>query len=1146
MADEDFDTFDDEEMRFVIKTKKPKVIVKKDAKEETPVLSIAKESQGKNEAITMQVKEAHLFSKLKNINARYLVIDLRLKNILKSQKVIVSNGSTHPSSWINKSSDDYEYKEAIPPYQIPDVMQHLYVRVNNANEHAIDMMSFLLDNTLLDYDTNTVNVLPEKLKEGVLAFRLPQGKKIEQLSLHYYDTKYGNIDIPIIGEMKSRATNVTALPKKAWKKMNDNFSLAVSGYEVENKIGEHSANKNAQFEIVEVDIESKVYALLKFNPAERFYLKLGDKYQLKLHPLTQELPMGLYSDASLSPGSNNKFRLAFYVPKGLESLSRSLMVELKGKDIVLPIKKGNEVMAQNTLGKGSVEGTSLEINGVYTHGDKMLVALTFIDEEDGYSTRLHDTFYLNVKPEIPNKNDANAYPLVKSSDKVLGYKNKEVILDGMKKSVFLWFDNPFKQNVAKTFYLVSPLFEDLKFKIDKKPTSLPETLNYALLKEYPYLTKQDSVDKRVLAMVKAFKAKKEKENISNGSEKQHVATLEKKKRKSRYVTIPPMTASDYGEERVAKLKTVDDVIVALKTLQWIPSAYDITTAIYSTSAIFTQGWGSENEMFRAIYDRVKEKNVKFGSYGLTDAGTLELLKQAKAIPLQNKVPFIEWEEKGVNHSLVFPFLKPIADVEKYISNKAYMTEIKHAQTSIEMTLTYLPKNDGTATKSFGMFGSALGGGTTTEQTNTIFKKSWNIDEVSSTPIDIYFPQTTAFYTDGNGTHKDMSHTLKDKKVEPKVLTIQITMPDGKLDTYTHYFKEKEALQDVFFTFALGTPDIPRNVLNAMENKREKLFKNKKIKQVAPDSFLKWLNRAKIYKFITMQTAYDKRLENTLGIQAKHNKSPRAVMALLENIPHLKPVSSLDLRRIFTDVYGDENTTHSFNIMSGIFNAQAEAKVIRNGKGIFDFWKEKDINITMIYPAQKSSIIDIFKSKGVDERIIKRLSESEKVWLYPMNKKKELGWLEIDPKTYHIVSVSENGMYAAMTEEAEVETLINDASQYFLGYFAGTFYSVYTMIDSILLIPDFCEAVKVAENTANNVACGVGAATSPFTGIGILGAGLGCAGLSNEAMEVSVTASMAGNKTIAGKALGGFLGFGNGFGNAVAVFFHDMKQGSTCK
>ena len=296
----------------------------------------------------------------------------------------------------------------------------------------------------------------------------------------------------------------------------------------------------------------------------------------------------------------------------------------------------------------------------------------------------------------------------------------------------------------------------------------------------------------------------------------------------------------------------------------------------------------------------------------------------------------------------------------------------------------------------------------------------------------------------------------------------------------------------------------------------------------------------------MQTAYDKRLENTLGIQAKHNKSPRAVMALLENIPHLKPVSSLDLRRVFTDVYGDENATHSFNIMSGIFNAQAEAKVIRNGKGIFDFWKEKDINITMIYPAQKSSIIDIFKSKGVDEKIIKRLSESEKVWLYPMNKKKELGWLEIDPKTYQIVSVSENGMYAAMTEETEMETLINDASQYFLGYFAGTFYSVYTMIDSILLIPDFCEAVTIAENTANNVACGVGAATSPFTGIGILGAGLGCMGLSNEAMEVSVTASMAGNKTIAGKVLGGFLGFGNGFGNAVAVFFHDMKQGSTCK
>jgi hypothetical protein len=1161
-------------MGFVIETKKPKIIVKSDSTQKVEAIHFTQESSGDNKAIGMSVKNFLIFDQLKRVNADYIVLDVALKNKMKSQKVIVSNGSNHPSAWINKSSEDYEYKEAIPTYRIPDIMQHLYLSVNNGAEQSIDLMSLLIDKPLIDYNTNIVEVYPEHEKEGRIAFRLPQNTNIEQLSLHYYDTKYGNINIPIVGEMKEKVVDVTQLPTKAYKKMNDNFSITVTGYDVKEKIGTYKAKKDASFEVVEIDIQSKVYALLKFNPSERFYLKVGDTYSVKLHPVTQELPLGLYKNASLSPGANNKFRLAFYVPKGMEELSRTLMVELKGKDVMLPIKVGKNGIEKQVLAQGSVEGTALKVNGIYSHNDKMLIDITFEDEEDAYSTRLHDAFYLNVKPEMPNTSSRKMvrdfdgddikqssgmgsfthtnykamyawYPLIKSSDKIFGYQKEETILDGNKKRVFLWFDNQFSRKSTKPWYLVSSLFKDLKFKIDNEPKPLPKALAYALVKPYPYTPRKDSIDDKVLAMVKAFKTKKEKEeNITQT--KQHIATLESTKEKSRFVTIPVMSASMYGEDKLTHIKTLKGLIDELKQLQWVPSAYDVTTSLYSTSAILTQGWGSENEMFKAVYDKVKGKNVRFGSYTLSDEGTLKLLEWAGFIPLQKKVPFIEWEEEGMKGSLVLPFLQPVEEVQKYIENKTYLTQIIKKQAQIKMTLTYMPKNDGTATKSFGMFGGALGGGTTTEKTNVIFDKSWNIDEVSDTPVDIYFPQTTAFYIDANGTHQDKAHALNDKKVEPKVLTVEITMPDGKLDTYEHHFKSKQELQDMFFTFALGTPDIPRNILHEMENKRAQLFKGKKKKQVAPASFLQWLNRAKIYKFITLQTANERRLEKVLGVQAKHNKSPRAIMTLLENRPHGKPVSSLDIRRVFNDVYGDENRTRSFNVMSGIFNAQAEAKVIPGGKGIFDFWEAKDKNITMILPTQKSVMVDLFKKKGIDKRIIDRLVQSDKVWLYPMHMKKHIGWLEIDPKNYRMVSVYENGMYAAMTEEAEIDALINSATQYFLGFYSGTFASVSTLMMASMLIPDFCTAVSVAETSANNMACGVGVATSQFTGIGILGAGLGCAGLSDEAMGVSVAASMAGNKTLGGKLVGGFLGFGNGFGNAVAVYFAAAKKAGSCK
>ncbi len=1185
IAEEDFDNFDDEESSFVIKTKKPKIMVKKDSIEEKEAVKFDKESEQSNKAVSMSVKNFLIFSKLKDIDARYLVMELSLKNILKPQKVIVSEGSNHPANWVTKSSDDYEYKEAIPLYQIPDMMQHLYLRVNNEQEKPIDIMSLLVDRPLIDFDSNTVEVLPEKLKEGQLAFRLAKGEKIDQLSLHYYDTKYGNINLPIIGEMKAKTVDVTTLPKTAWKKMNDNFALSVTGYDSTDKIGKNEANEDGQFEIVEIDIESKVYALLQFNPAERFYLKVGDTHRLKLHPITQALPMGLYSSASLSPGSNNKFRLAFYVPKGMEKLSRSLMVELQGEDIVLPIKKGEDGSEKTVLAKGSVEGTDLEINGVYLHDDMMLIDVTFNDKTDAYSTRLHDGFYLNREPKMPNtssrkmvrdltgedisqssgmgnfthstyKSVYSWYNLTKSSDKILGYKNKEVILDGNKKRVFLWFANQFSKEYTKPWYLVSPIFKDLKFKIEKEPKALPESLKYFLAKSYPYKYQSDGIERKVLAMVKTFRAKKAKEQTVEDREKQLIAKLESKKEKSKYITIPPISASSYGEDKLAKIKSTQELIEELKKLEWVPASYNVTSAIYSTPAILTQSWATENEMFKAIYNRVKDNDVKFGSYTLSNEGEKELKKEAKNIPLREKIPFIEWTKEGKKHSLVLPFLKPINEVKKYISAKEYLKEIEKKQATIEMKLTYIPKSDGSATSSFGMFGGALGGATTDEQEDMIFKHSWNLDEISDTPVDIYFPKTTAFCIDHNGTHQDTNHALSAKKVEPKVLTINITMPDGKLDTYEHHFRGKQELKDVFFTFALATPDISKNIINQMEEKRKQLFKGKNIKKINAFSLIQWSNRAKIYKFISLQTFNEKYLEEVLKVKAKRNTTPRAIMTMIEKRPDKNLVSSIDLRRVFNDVYGDKNATNAFNIMSGIFNAEAEAKVIPRGKGIFEYWQAyKNPQMVLINNRNKDKAIESMKQNNINANIIARLEKSDKIWMFPLNQKKNIGWLEINPQNYQTVSVFENGQYAAMTE-AEILQSIKDIVGYGLGLFKGVETSVFSVITYSLESSNSCDILKKAEALANKIACAVASLQFATGSIGSnttanIGGGagtvLGCIGQGGASKAVTWGTALARGRESGTKGVSETLGgFANGFGDGVALYFIDAKSKSSCK
>lgn len=1109
VADEEFDTFDEGVgTGFVIKVAKPKKPIGTSSKQEQSYSKFSSSGIGKNSAIKMEVKNVLTYSKLKDIQARYILIDLSLENLLKPQKVIVSHGSNHPSQWITKSSEEYEYREAIPLYKIPNIMQHLYFRVNNSPEKEIDLISLLLDRPLINFNSNTINVLPASIKNGQLAFRLPKGEEIKQLSLHYYDTRYGNINISLLGEMKEETHQIETLPQQGWQKMSDNFALTVTGYETREQIKNNKAKKNGQFEIVEIDIESKVYALLQFDPSKRFYLKIDNEHIVKLHPITQALPMGLYRSVSLTPGANNKFLLAFYVPKGLEEKSKSLMVELQGKDIVVPIKKGKDEdkAAQKILASASIEGTSLEINGVYSYDDKLLVDITFDDDEnDSFSTKLSNIFYLNTEAKIPDKNKITDEDIkvikrqhtglgnfgvqrakkkwhesIANDNKIFGMKDGEMVLNGNKKRVFVWFNNPFDDKDITPLYLVSPIFESLQFKIDKKPPELPDRLKYLLAQTYPYQYHQDSIDKRVLAMVDTFKAKKHKEaKLKLKKETPLIATLDKKEKE--FIVVPALSVSIFGEEKVSKLDTVDGLIAALKKLEWIPSVYDATAAIYSASGIFTQGWTSENEMFMAVYNILKDKkyDIKYGSYSLSNEGKKHLKLLAKNIPLSNSIPFVEWTEEDKKYSLVFPFLQSIGKVQRYITGKKYNTAIKHEKATIEMKLTYKPKHAGSRRGMIGGLGSALSGGGSSDSTDVIFKKSWNLDDISDTSVDICFLETTAFYHDNNGLHADKTHALSSKKVTPKVLNVTITMPDGQLDTYSYPFKKKQELQDIFFTFALATPDIPKVVLAHMEEKRKFLFKDKNETEINPFSKLQWINRAKIYKFIAMQTDYEEMLAKTLQVQAKRNKTPRAIMTMIEKTPDNKLVSSIDLRRVFNDVYGDINDIQSFNIMSGIFNTEAEAEAIPQGKNVFSYWeKQKDVKLVLILPSDRTQFLKMMKERGISQDILTRLKKSNKVWIFPIDQKEYIGWLEIDPKSYQMTSVYQNGMYAAMlesiitnpvTRDILAKPFMKEPAVYTFGLLLGTNISLWATAGYSLEEEDYQKIKEKAHKLAKRIA-----------------------------------------------------------------------------
>jgi len=871
-----FDSFEGEESGFILPadtpTPPPSVPTDTTTSQTLPPWHpISKE----NRAVRIALKHLDYQREVAGIGVEYLLFDLALTNRLPRQKVILSEGSDHPATWVNQNKE-IPTIEAIPPYLIPNLTRHLYLSINHRPLQPLSEISHLLPQPLLSPQSNALTVAPSGQMRGQVAFRVKQGESITQLSLHYYDSKYGTIDLPIIGEMAEGTAGLNTLPT------------------------------------------------------------IIDPYRVKSDPIERQI-------------------------------SRAVTVLRKAY--------------------------------------------------------------------------AQAHP---------------------------------------------------------PKTSTPPP--------------------------------------------------------PKQVTIPPLDASSEGRESMKRLGDTPALITALKTLQWVPAYYKATASLYSPAGLFTQGWATENAMFYALYDHLQGQRVRFGSYHLTPQGREVLSARAGEVPLRDTIPFIEWEEAGSLHSLVLPFLEPSEAVAEWITQKHYRSSRAKCYTTLTMTLRYRPQSDGSTTQSFGMFGGAMGGSRHRVKSAVILKKRWDLAEVSDTPIDVYFPKTTAYYTDHNGTHQDQTHALPERHIAPEELAITIEMPDGTLDTYTHHFEKGESLSDLFLSIALGTPDIPKATLARMEQKRVDRFAGQSHPTITPLSKLQWINRAKLYKFVTLQHAYERHLAQSLGVVATRHKTPRAILAMVERHPDGRLTSSIDLRRVWGDSYGSTKRCRAFQLMGGILGAEAETQVIPNAPSLEGYWQSHIATFTLLPLTQKSPILAWMRSHHLPSPLITRYQQSDRVWLYPLGDTPPRLWFEIDPDTYHTVLVRADGRYGAMSEE-EILQSVMDIASYGFGLFKGVETSIFTVLTYSLRLPDTCGVLKSAQRLANTIACAVstmqfasGALSSTTIANAGGGAGtlLGCAGQGGASKAVSwATALARGNQsgmTGVSETLGGFA---NGFGDGIALYFMHAKSKSGC-
>jgi hypothetical protein len=746
-----------------------------------------------------------------------------------------------------------------------------------------------------------------------------------------------------------------------------------------------------------------------------------------------------------------------------------------------------------------------------------------------------------------------------SEDKIVGYDSSQVIYDGTSHRFVVLFDKKSIEK-GKANYLVSPIFKELSYKVEmKKLKKLPQELHYLLTDKLAYEVEGD-YDKQVAKVLKKLRATKLATRES--THKLPVIGLDSPDQLAK--VIDPLPISLYGAEKLAKIRDIASMVKALEAIEWVPASDN--KALYSVASMFTQGWGTEQEMTQALYELVKTHNVpiELGYYGLSEEGLKELEEKANGIPVTQKhVPYIQWGEEGKQESIVLPFLKPLEALKGKIDFSQHSTSsaLESAKASVKIRLHYENAKE-SVNQQVGGMASALGGSSSKKAKSVkLINEYFALNQVSNMPMDIWFMHGKnkkgdsvlwVYHNGSDGVEYD--EVRIDPKIIPKKLEIELHNGNQKLDPLTFVLKEGQKMDEVFLTFAFASPELSEEGLKVIETKRQEAFDG--VKEIAPFSKLQWANRAKIYKFVALQSKYEKHLQKTLNINAKRHKTPRAIMAMMERTPDNKLASSLDLRMVFNDVYGDENKTRSFNIMSGLYSAEAEAKAIPNGKGVFGYWDSyTDIQLAIVYDDNRQEIAEKLKKDQIKSAIIDRLQKSKKVWLFPLGQKENLGWLEVDPISYKTVSVFENGQYSATTENSILQQLTTGATGYGIGFFAGVKVSVTTLVSCGLGSEDSKSACKTAESIAKMIACSIGLAFNAANAkdIAIAGGNVGirasaCTGHTSSTAGGGRSGGIASHiftRTTTSLLNGTHGGFAAAFADGVFSFFEIAKSVGTC-
>ncbi len=563
-------------------------------------------------------------------------------------------------------------------------------------------------------------------------------------------------------------------------------------------------------------------------------------------------------------------------------------------------------------------------------------------------------------------------------------------------------------------------------------------------------------------------------------------------------SVPVPGISSPGAKKMKQVTRIEDIWKIIADMRWLPGHPRAWRPHYAPEVVLTQGWGDQSDLAALAEQLLNRQGIVTTRIEVvpTEAGkhVLAGMIYAENVKIETlpALFFIDADEK--EKLMVFPWCKEIRDLDGLVTWDGIKKEPQDwaQRVRLQVRLEVEPIVSRQSTGNTRMAASALAGG------GSVPKRKWltlfNQEHLSQALLsqDVSLDSIDIGYTE---TSKDGHPVLRVIVEGPNGR--QIGESDVRLDQYTIINEWVGASVDNgpwrisqqpvdgdhpvsgrFHILSLNAPDLDAERVTELDAIRKEKYK----KADTPDglSALKWYGRCIIDRFIAAQTRFENELAKKLDLTIGRSLNGRSILVTVQRSDiNTDPSTRVDLLYVANDIHGGKasdfnKASRAFNILSGFAAAQFEETAIPGGgMGLFELWSHcpEGTQLAYIDGHNKRAFLDMLKQKEYPESMVKYLSDFKDVILFPtnpaiINGEARWGWLEIDPRTYRVVSRLDNGAAGAMVEGI-IGNLFEQATSYLVGALVGIDVSLWSVSAYSLQLEDYDQICEKAYGFASS-------------------------------------------------------------------------------